>query len=135
MSWNPLDWLGVVKKAGDIGEKVTDGLFSGIDKLILTEEEKKDYSASAAKIYLEHQKVTLGESTVKSITRRRLATMVMGTYLGLLVFAVIVYYINPDYAKFILVVAGLLTTGFTAIIIFYFGYYAIGNLIDKGKGK
>lgn len=132
--WNPLKWLSGVGKGIDIADKAVDGIFSGIDKLVFTDEEKADYSKEAAKIYLEHQKTTLGENTAKSITRRKLAVMVMAVFLFLLLFAVAVYKYDSEWSKFSLQTAGTLSTGFTAIIVFYFGYYAIGNLMDKRKG-
>lgn len=133
--WNPFSWLSGAGKGVDIADKAVSGLFSGIDKLVFTAEEKADYSNQAAKIYLEHQKVTLGENTAKSITRRILAVMVMGTFLFLLLFSVGIYKFDSGWSKVSLKVAGELSTGFTAIIIFYFGYYAIGNLMDKRNGN
>jgi len=135
ISWNPLTWFDKTEKVINIADKFLDGAMSGIDKLVFTDQEKVEFSQAAGKAYLEHQKVILKENTAKSITRRILAVMVMGTFLLLLVFSVGIYTIDPEWSKFSLQVASTLSTGFTAIIVFYFGYYAIGNLMDKRNGK
>lgn len=123
------------KKIASAGEKLIDGAMSGLDKLILTEEEKRDFSVKAGELYLKHQGIIANENTARSITRRILATMIMAIFLLLLVFAVGTWKFYPEWAKFTLSVASNLSTGFTAIIIFYFGYYAVGNILDKKNGK
>lgn len=136
----PFDLLSTSKKAVDIADKLIDGAVSGLDALVFTEEEKAEHGlkimAQKTKVmdlWLKMQSVTANENTAKSITRRILAVMVITVFLGFLIFAVGVFKFYPDWAKFSLQAAGNLSTGFTAIIIFYYGYYAVGNILAKKK--
>jgi hypothetical protein len=135
MWWNPASWFTVGSKGVDMADKVLDGAVSGLDKLFFTDEEKAEFKQNAGKMYLEHQKIILSENTARSITRRILAVMIIGVFLAGLVFAVAIWKYNSAWAAFTLKVAGNLSTGFGAIIVFYYGYYAVGNLMDKRKGK
>lgn len=133
--WNPASWLKIGDKGMDIADKVISGAIGGIDALIFTDQEKAEFNQKRANLWLKTQEVLANENTAKSITRRILAVMVMASFLFLLLFAVGIYKFDQGWAKFSLDVAGTLSTGFTAIIIFYFGYYAVGNLIDKRNNK
>lgn len=68
-------------KAGKVIDTMADGLTQGIDKLILTEEEKLDYSKQAAELWLEMQRVTATENTARSLTRRYIAVAVAYSWL------------------------------------------------------
>jgi len=116
-----------------VAEKVLDGAISGIDKLFYTNEEKADSRKEVAKMYMAHQTLILGENTARSITRRILAIMIIGAFLSGLIFSVGIWKYSPGWAKFTLGVTGHLSTGFGGIIVFYYGYYAVGNIMDKRK--
>lgn len=134
MGWyNPATWFKTSEKAVNMADKVVDGAIAGIDKLFFTEEERAEFSKAAGGQFLKFQEIIFKENTTRSITRRILAVMVMGVFLSFLVFAVAIWGINPEWAKFTLEVSSNLSTGFTAIIICYFGYYSIGSLMDKRK--
>lgn len=129
----PFSALSKAVKAIDVADKFVDGAMSGIDKLFYTDEEKADSRKEAAKMYLAHQKLILGENTARSITRRYLAVMIIGVFLSGLIFAVGIWKYSQEWAKFTLEVTGNLATGFGMILVCYFGYYAAGNLMDKRK--
>jgi hypothetical protein len=130
------------EKALDITDKATTGLINGIDKVFYTEEEKAETALKRAEIALKvsdaHIKLmeTLGsENTVRSITRRYLAVMIIGTFLLLLVLSAAVWKWFPDWAVHIFQVATTLSTLSTTVGIFYFGYYGLKEAFKAGKGK
>jgi hypothetical protein len=124
------DWLTAGPKAA---EKVLDGAISGIDKLVYTDEEKAD----ARKEFMEHWlklQATLGEeTTVRGVTRRLLALLVVGTYVGLSVGSVLVWKFDKAYADFIWEVANAGQYGYMtlAVVVFYFGPYVFERLFGK----
>jgi hypothetical protein len=122
-------------KAVDIVGDLASGAVSGIDKLFLTPEEKQDFSREVMKVWLDVQKVTAGESSIRSITRRLLAVSFCVVYLSLLITSCVVWHYNPDYSKQIFNVSQELNTPVLTIIIFYFGYYAVSNVIKSRNVK
>jgi hypothetical protein len=132
MSW----WsniFGTSTKAVDTVANIANGAVSGIDKLFFTEQEKAEFSAKTMQVWLEVQKVTAGESSIKSITRRLLAVAFIVVYLTLILASCIVWQFNPEYAKHVFQTAQTLNTPILTIIIFYFGYYAVSNVIKAKK--
>lgn len=124
------DWLTAGPKAA---EKVLDGAISGIDKLVLTEEEKQDLRQKLAENWIELQKLLGEETTVRGITRRILAVMCVGTYIGLSVTSVVVWKFDKTFADFIWEVANAGQYGYItlAIVAFYFGPYFLSSLLGK----
>ena len=122
-------------KAIDLVSDISGGVMAGLDKLVLTKEEKADIQREAMKIWLEVQKVTAGESSIRSVTRRMLAVAFIAVYLLHIVGGSIVYQFNKEYAAHLFKTAGSLNTVVMTIVIFYFGYYAVNSMISKVKGK
>ena len=130
------------KAAVDTAKNIVDGTISGIDKLFYTDEEKADNLAERIALHqkgfalwLEAQKALIGESSLRSITRRVLAVMIIGVFLLLLVGAAGVYLVNPEWSAFILTCARALNTLVVAVGVFYFGYYAVSGVVDHIKKK
>lgn len=124
-----LDWFSSGPKAA---EKVLDAGISGLDKLILTDEEKKELSLKAGKQWVDLQKVLGEESTVRSVTRRVLAIMVMSSFTVLVFAAAIAYSFDPEYAKFLVDLAdGKFGWLVLAVGGFYFGPHMVGRMFDK----
>ena len=130
-----LDWFKTSSKAVDMADKVVDGAIAGIDKLFFTDEEKADMSQKAFELWIELQRAIAGESSIRSITRRILAILIMGSFLLMLLAAAFIWIFNPLWSKFILEVAGNLSNLVLAIGIFYFGYYAVGGVVRSFKAK
>ncbi|PXX96913.1 hypothetical protein DF185_19935 [Marinifilum breve] len=123
-------------KKKDLAEKVTDLVGSGVDKLFYTREEQADDLKASHDQYLEFITKTLGESTVRSITRRKIACKIVDVELLLVLAAAVAYKFDPEYAKFLLELAKFLGTAFLAVVIFFFGTYAfIHNNPFKKKAK
>ena len=103
-----LNWLtgaGAATKAAenvtDIGRTITSGVVSGIDALILTDEEKEQYSADAGKLYLKFWETFGSENSEQSRARRELAKMTFKVYFFLILLGVVVYRIDAEYASFV----------------------------------
>lgn len=124
------DWLTAGPKAA---EKVLDGTIAGIDKLVLTEEERLDARKDFIESWLKLQ-ATLGEeTTVRGVTRRLLALLVVGTYVFLSIGAVAVWKFDKAFADFIWEVANAGQYGYMtlAVVVFYFGPYVFERLFGK----
>ena len=114
--------------------KILDAGIRGIDALVYTDEEKAEMMKKLGDQWIETQKVLLGESSIRAVTRRILAIMVMASFTFLVLLAAGVYLINQEYAKFLLELAqsqfGLMALG---IMTFYFGPYMIQKAFSAAK--
>lgn len=124
------DWLTAGPKAA---EKVLDGTIAGIDKLVLTEEERLDARKSFIDSWLKLQAILGEETTVRGVTRRLLALLVVGTYVLLSIGAVAVWKFDKAFADFIWEVANAGQYGYMtlAVVVFYFGPYVFERLFGK----
>ena len=113
-------------------QKIVDAVFSGVDKSVLTKEEIVDYAKESAKINQEFVRMTMAESSPRSITRRVIAVLVLGQYF--IAFNVgLVGIVSGWYdGKEIL---SLATDAFEwasiSVIIFYFGNHLLTNVTQK----
>jgi hypothetical protein len=110
--------------------KVLDGAVKGIDALVYTEEERAVMKQKLGDQWLELQKALGEETTVRSVTRRILAVLIVVPFVFLILFAAFVYKFDMEYAKFLLALAesqfGWLVLGVAG---FYFGPY----MMNRGK--
>lgn len=127
--------------AGPAGAaKVLDAGIKGLDKLVLTPEEKLDYMKTLGGQWLEVQNVMLHETSVQSITRRFLAFFIILPYVLMTCSAVAVWPWRADYSKFIFDVLGG-DFGWMAlgVMAFYFGTYMLQRVLpgagSAGGGK
>ena len=133
-----LSWFSGSKKAMDIAEKGVDGIISGLDHLNFSEEEKHKGAIGVTKLMIERVKLAISESSVRSMTRRIIAIMFCGTFLLLLLMAAFVYPWSAEFklwSKHLFECSKVLVNPIIAIILFYFGSYGIGYLLDKRKEK
>jgi hypothetical protein len=116
------------------GTGIVTGAIKGIDALIFTDEEKANFSKEVMTLWLDVQKVTANESSIRSVTRRILAVGFIASYLFLVLGGCAVYKWDVAYSQFLFDTAMSLNTPVLTIIIFYFGYYAVSNIIKAKKG-
>jgi hypothetical protein len=122
----------------DIAQKMTGGLVSGIDKMFYTQEEKAIASKAAfdsyLPVYLELQKTLASESSLSSITRRILAFMIMGPFVGMITAAGFIYKYDPEWAKFIMT-GPVESLAFLAggVGLTYFMYYGVTKIFSSSK--
>ena len=91
-----------IDTAANIAEKTTDGIIGGIDKIFYTEQEKAEAKKKWFDGWLDLQKIISNESTPTAISRRILAFMIMGPFVSLIVFGVVIYKFDTAWAQFIL---------------------------------
>lgn len=95
---------------------------AGIDMLVLTDEERVKYQKDLADTWNQTQKAIQEETSIRSVTRRILAFMVMGAFVALVLGAALSYKFDEKYAAFLLSLAegqfGWLVMG---VATFYFG--------------
>ena len=123
-------------RALDSADNMIDKVASGLDKLHFSEQEKTEYSIKAGDQYLEYMKTQTDQNSVRSRTRRVLAVALVLNFLGLLNASAVAYCLNKlELAKHLLTTAGTLSSLVLLVCTFYFGYYAISNVVKKIKGK
>lgn len=138
-----MNWLGSIfstrKAVDDLLDK-DNGLIAKagawIGNLSLTQEEVVEFNAKTVMGVQEFVKETLDESTERSRTRRSVAILWIKSQLAIVMFACISAPWNIELAKFYLALAtsGLMITGTTAVIIFFFGSHGIAR-IEKERKK
>jgi hypothetical protein len=96
-----------------------------VDALFFTDEEKSRASLEITMAAIEMVKVTQGETNVRSVTRRVLAWLIMGSFLFLLLFGAMIYKVDPAWSAYCLESAKALIFLATPVGIFYFGYYGV----------
>lgn len=114
----------------DAAKTVLDGAVKGIDALVYTDEERAEMRKKMGDQWLELQKALGEETTVRSVTRRILAVLVVVPFVLLVMAAAVIYKFDMKYAQFLLTLAesqfGWLVLGVAA---FYFGPY----MMNRGK--
>ncbi|GAG27367.1 unnamed protein product [marine sediment metagenome] len=102
--------------------------------LIFTDQEKQQASIKMFEVVLERIRLANSEGSVRSITRRVIAVMFTGVFLLMLVAAAGLYPWFEEWATHIFKCSMVLKNAIIAIIIFYFGSYGLGYILEK-KGK
>ncbi len=86
------------ENATDIVKTLTGGIVSGLDALVLTDEEKVQYNAKAAGLVLDFHKNFSKENSEQSKARRGLAVGTFQVYFFLILAGVALYKIDNGYA-------------------------------------
>ena len=119
----------------ETADNVVDGAIKGLDALFFTDEEKSRASVEVLGLVLERVKLAIGESSVRSMTRRVVAFVFCFPFVAMSLFAIAIYRVDPEWAKFALKVAGGWKYIMVAIVIWFFGSYGFGYILDKKKEK
>jgi hypothetical protein len=124
------DWITAGPKAA---EKVLDAGIAGVDKLFYTDEERAEARKELAAGWIKLQETLGEETTVRGMTRRILAVMVVGVYIFLSLMCVAVWKFDKGYADFIWEVANAGQYGYMtlAVVVFYFGPYVFERIFGK----
>ncbi len=133
-----MTWLTKILGAADVPGKVVDiagdgikAVTSGIDELYYTDEEKAQARDKIFKMWADHQVTALQESSIRSITRRKLAVGIVQIYLFLVLFGTIVWKIDREWAAYVFSVVGSMSALMLMVTGFYFGPYLVGRDIIK----
>lgn len=125
--------FGSSKSTGTVLEAAADGLSKGIDKLVYTQEEKAEALQGARSTFLEFAKVAYDQNSIRSITRRWLAFMVVGPTILFYIGAAISHGFGTfipstpatEYAVFLFEMAKELSPWAGGALVFYFGPHII----------
>ena len=115
---------------------VADTVKSGVgmlDNAFYTDQEKAANNVKMMEVWLEIQKTTASENSVRSITRRILAWLIMGVYTFIVIAACVIWKIDSVWAEYIKNMLTETNLSYLALIVgfFYFGSYAVGQYIKK----
>lgn len=135
-----LSFITGADRAGKVIDKVGDGLFKGLDKLKLTEEEKLDYHAEAGKLWIEVQKTLAQENTARTLTRRYIAVAVMYAWLFMVVASFLLGMwealkhgnLNASVAL-LTMLSQVMGTIVLTIIVFYYGPAVVNKFYEAKK--
>lgn len=136
MTW--LSSLFTTKTVDNVLDK-NDGLLAQagefIGNLHYTEEEKAEASAKLAANATEYFRLTLGESTVRSRTRRFVAVSWISVQLFLILSTCAAALFGIELAKFLWSVAtsNVMWSGTGGIIVFFFGAHAVNSVRQPRK--
>ena len=124
-----------IKESSRTVNNIFDGIASGIDKAVYTDEEKADYNAANQKLRFETLKLVLANSSQgDALTRRILAYFIVFFYFGcgFLSWTLSIFTLTENYAKGLY---NLITTSppgyVTAVLSIYFGYFGIKQSVGK----
>ena len=109
-----------VETATEVGKSIVDGLISEIDAIAYTDEEKAEAHQKGTEAILKFWEVIARENTEQSKVRCILAKMTFQVFFFLLS-AAVVYKCDPEYANFLLILAGKIMFLVFAIGVIYFG--------------
>jgi hypothetical protein len=107
---------------------------SGIDALILTDEERVKYNIKKQELYLELEKEVNKQCLPRALTRRYIALMVTIPYIAIVVIKCLVEFasafgiIDTVDLSSVNVTLEALTMPFTSIIIFYYGTHVLSAI-------
>lgn len=123
-----------VDTAIDVGGKAANGIIQGFDHLFYGDQEKAEFSIEVGKQVLDFVKATLGENTLRSMSRRIIAVAITGQVLLLSNIGVVLLFMK-DKERFssILELLKVWWGPFLAVVIFYFGYYGFMRIFGKDK--
>jgi len=128
MSWLT-NLFGSNKETGEILNKAADGIYNGLDKLVYTEEEKAEAFAKGRELFLSFAEKAYDQNSIRAITRRWLAFIVVGPCIGFYLSSAITFFWNIEAATHLMNMATGLTPWAGGVLVFYFG----PHLISAGK--
>jgi len=129
-------WFSTGSKAADTaietGAKVVEAGINALDAVFFTEEERAQFHKELADQWMQIQLATKDESSIRSVTRRVIAFLIIGPFVLVVLGAVFVWPFNPAYAGFLLqVVEGYFGGLALGVAAFYFGPHLIGRAFRK----
>lgn len=103
-----------------------DGIYNGIDKLVYTPEEKAEALAAGRETFLKFIDKAYDQNTIRSITRRWLAFLIVGPSMVIFLSSAICYPFSPLLAKHLFELFQVIAPWAGGVLIFYFGPHLIG---------
>ncbi len=148
-----MGWLtslfGSSKSVGNTIETAAKGLYNGIDKVFYTEEERADTKSKAGELLLKFAELTMDQNSIRAITRRWMAFLVIGPTVFFFVasgiaFPLEIYFGDPIFVEDLTVYNTPISDHFykmfdtfapwmTGALAFYFGPHLLGALKNGDK--
>lgn len=118
-------------------EAAADTVKSGvnmIDQAFYTDQEKAANQNKLLELWLKLQQLLANDNGVSAIARRAVAFLIMFTFCFLVFFACGIWWINAEWAKFVLQTIENSNLGYLALLVgfFFFGFYAFGKYTKWG---
>ena len=120
-----MKWLtslfGSSKNVEMIVETGAKGLYNGIDKAFYTEEEKADDRSKRTEVFLKYFTMTTDQNSMRSITRRWLAFLVVGPTMLSFMLAIFGYLFTFEFADKMFNMFTTMIPYAAGVLVFYFG--------------
>lgn len=121
-----LDIFGTTKAVETVADTVKSGV-GMLDNAFFTDQERAVAAQKFTETWLSIQDKIASENSLSSITRRILAYMIMSTFLGLVVFACMIWKYDSAWSAYVLKVLaetqiGVLAVAVGATYFIYYGY-------------
>jgi len=130
-----ISWLtglfGSSKSTDTVVETAAKGIYNGLDALFFTDEEKAEFRQKQAETVIKFAEIAYDENSIRSVTRRWLAFMVVGPTMLFALAGAVIYIFNEPYANFLLEMAGKFIPWAGGILAFYFGGHLVAALPRK----
>ena len=123
--------FGSSKNTDTIVETAAKGIYNGLDALVFTDEEKAQYRAEQSQAVLEFAKVAYDQNSIRSITRRWLAFMVVAPTMLALTIGIIAHPFAAEYSQFLFSVVSTMIPWAGGVLAFYFGGHLISAIPKK----
>jgi len=127
--------MGILKRIfgrPEDASKIIDGATAGLDKIFFTKEERADANQKLSDWYLKYLAATEGQN----LARRFIALLVVGLWVVLILFGVVVRYFSVDYSEFVFtVLVEVVMQPFSIIIAFYFLTHTVRTYMKGKNGK
>lgn len=119
--------LNIFKKNSLDADGLIDKLNDRADKINFSNQERSEFNLKIADAWAGFAKDTLSENTERSKARRSMAQAIVYSYLFTFFALILLYWFNPDLAKFVqqLAIDWKLTFAFVTVICFFFGSYLL----------
>lgn len=115
----------------DVKEKIVDGIYNGVDKMVYTDEEKKDNHAVFLKLYEPFKVAQRYLSLIFSVPFALLHTLVFSMRVA--------FWDNPALQASMKIIQGDINESLGLIVLTIVGFYFAGGVVEGGlkafKGK
>ena len=109
-----------------VATTAADGIYNGLDKLVYTDEEKADALAAGRQTFLKFIDKAYDQNTIRSITRRWLAFLVVCPAMLIFIASGIAYEFSEPLAIHLFNEFKVIAPWAGGVLIFYFGPHLIG---------
>jgi hypothetical protein len=129
--WTTIKLLGAAPKVIDTGLGLVKDISSGIDHLKFTEEEQSENNKEIFNQVIEFVKLNRDENSQRSITRRRLAVMLVRYFLVMMTVYLLSLEFRPLLSPKIFLALKMYFSLVAGVCFFYFGYYGVKSIVQS----